>query len=68
MVKVASTVETEPMIVDIGGTKYYNRYPKIRQNDIGTNTSNKFIDSANISNLFLAGIGGKIVIAAIKPL
>lgn len=42
----------------IGNTVYKN-YPKIRQKDIGTNTSNKFIDSLNISNLYLDGIGGK---------
>lgn len=54
-VKVSSTIKTEPMVV--GGT-FYKSYPYIRQNDIGTNTSNLFIDSLNISNLYLDGIGG----------
>ena len=59
MVKVASTIETEPMILDItGGDTYYKKYPKIRQEDIGSDTSNKFIDTLNISNLLLSGIGG----------
>ena len=54
-VRVSSTVKTEPMIV---GNKSYKNYPYIRQEDIGTNTSNLFIDSLNISNLYLDGIGG----------
>ena len=59
MVKVSSTIETEPMILDItGGDTYYPKFPKIRQEDIGTDTSNKFIDTLNLSNLLLAGIGG----------
>ena len=55
-VKVSSTVETEPMIIN---NTFYKTYPKIRQEDIGTNTSNKFIDTLNISNLYLEGCGGK---------
>lgn len=59
-VKVSSTLETEPMIVEIAGAKtYYPKYPKIRQSDIGKDTSNMFIDTLNLSNLMLAGIGGK---------
>ena len=54
-VRVSSTIKTEPMIV---GDKFYKSYPYIRQEDIGTNTSNLFIDSLNISNLYLDGIGG----------
>ena len=62
MVKVSSTIETEPMILDItGGDTYYPKFPKIGQEDIGTDTSNKFIDTMNLSNLLLAGIGGKTV-------
>lgn len=38
--------------------KFYKWYPKIRQSDIGTNTSNKFIDTCSIANPFLALIGG----------
>ncbi len=54
-VKIASTTKTEPMII---GSKFYKNYPYIRQEDIGANTSNKFIDTLNISNLYLDGIGG----------
>lgn len=59
-VKLSSTVETEPMILNIIGEHFYPKYPKIRQADIGTDTSNKFIDTLNISNLMLEGIGGKL--------
>ena len=41
----------------INGT-YYKNYPLIRQNDIGPNTSNRFIDTLNLTNLYLDGIGG----------
>lgn len=54
--KVSSTVETEPMIIN---NTFYKNYPKLRQEDIGSNTSNKFIDTLNISNLYLEGCGGK---------
>lgn len=40
------------------GTEFYKNYPYIRQEDIGVNTSNRFIDTLNISNLYLDGIGG----------
>lgn len=55
-INVASTVETEPMVIN---GQFYPRYPKIREEDIGSNTSNKFIDTLNISNLFLKAIGGR---------
>lgn len=42
----------------IVNNKFYKSYPFIRQNDIESNTSNKFIDTLNISNLYLSGIGG----------
>ena len=54
-IRISSTTKTEPMILD---SKSYKSYPLIRQQDIGTNTSNKFIDTLNISNLYLDGIGG----------
>ena len=38
---------------------FYKYYPKIRQEDIGKNTSNMFVDTMQISNLYLKGIGGK---------
>lgn len=53
-IKVSSTVETEPMIVD---DEFYPKYPKIRQQDIESNTSNKFVDTLNMSNLWLDATG-----------
>lgn len=52
---VSSTKETEPMFID---NTVYTHYPKIREEDIGGNTSNKFIDTLHISNLYLPAIGG----------
>lgn len=60
-VRVSSTTKTEPMII---GNVSYKHYPYIRQEDLGTNTSNRFIDTMNISNLYLDGIGGKPSIIA----
>ena len=38
---------------------FYEYYPKIREEDIGIDTSNKFIDTTmNFSNLYLKGMGG----------
>lgn len=54
-VRVMSTLETEPMII-MG--ELYEHYPKIRKEDIGSNTSNKFKDTLNICNLYLDSIGG----------
>lgn len=54
-IRVSSTKETEPLYY---GTEFYPNYPKIREEDIGSNTSNKFIDTLRISNLFLEAIGG----------
>jgi hypothetical protein len=36
----------------------YKYYPKIREEDIGIDTSNKFVDTLRISNTYLPGIGG----------
>ena len=66
-VRIASTTKTEPMIV---GNKFYKNYPLIRQEDMGANTSNRFIDTLNISNLYLNGIGGDyepVTIVVVKP-
>ena len=52
---VSSTKETEPMYYD---NKFYKFYPKIRDTDIGTNTSNSFIDTMQMCNLHLKSIGG----------
>lgn len=54
-VRVSSTNEMEPIYV---GDTYYPYYPKIREEDIGTNTGNKFVDTMKLSNLYLPGLGG----------
>lgn len=54
-VTVSSTKETEPMIIN---NEIYKFYPKIREEDIGSNTSNKFVDTLQMSNLHLKSIGG----------
>lgn len=54
-VRISSTKQTEPMVID--GT-FYKWYPKIRQEDIGSHTSNTFVDTLSISNAFLGAIGG----------
>jgi DNA-directed RNA polymerase beta' subunit len=59
-ITVSSTKETEPMFFPDSKfqTKLYKRYPKIRSKDIGSNTSNMFIDTLNMSNVNLPSIGG----------
>lgn len=52
---ISSTKETEPMRFN---EVYYPYYPKIREEDIGSNTSNRFVDTMQISNLYLPGMGG----------
>ena len=37
---------------------YYPYYPKIREEDIGTDTSNLFVDTMKLSNLYLPGLSG----------
>ena len=54
-IKVISTIDTEPMIVN---GVYYKNYPKIKMEDINKNTSNKFIDVALPNNVRLDSIGG----------
>ena len=51
---VSSTKETEP--VAYNGV-YYPYYPKIRESDIGIDTSNSFIDTLQMSNNYLASMG-----------
>ena len=51
---VSSTKETEPIYYN---TTFYPRYPKIRQEDIGTDTSNKFVDTLNLSNCAIGSMG-----------
>lgn len=47
---LSSTKDTEPMYIN---NEYYPFYPKIREKDIGSNTSNTFVDTMQISNLYL---------------
>ena len=54
-INVSSTVKTEPMLVN---GKLYKHYPYIRKELIGTNTTDKFIDTLNMSNLYLSSVGG----------
>ena len=54
-VNISTLIETEPIYVN--GT-FYKFYPKIRKEDVGSNTSNRFIDTMNICNLYLKGICG----------
>ena len=54
-INVASMVETEPVFYN---GELYKRYPKITEDIIGTDTSNLFIDTLNISNVFLKRICG----------
>jgi hypothetical protein len=53
-IEVASTTETEPIIID---GEYYRFYPKIRQEDILNNSASKFVDTMQVSNLYLKGSG-----------
>ena len=53
-VVVSSTKETIPMYVN---GEFYPYYPKIRDKDIGMDTSNSFVDTLRISNLYLGGMG-----------
>lgn len=36
---------------------FYQWYPKFSDKDIGTETSDKFVDTMQMSNLYLAGLG-----------
>ena len=54
-IELSSTKETEPMHFD---DIFYPYYPKIREKDIGTDTSNRFVDTFKMSNLYLPGMKG----------
>lgn len=43
------------MVVD---NIFYRHYPKLRDSDINTDTSNIFVDTMNICNCYLKAIGG----------
>lgn len=52
---VDSTKEKEQLYIN---GVYYPYYPKIREEDINTNTGNRFIDTMRLSNLYLEGLNG----------
>lgn len=54
-VLVSTTLETEPMYFE---NTFYPKYPKIREDMIGKDTSNMFIDTLRFSNLHLKRIVG----------
>lgn len=54
-VHISTLKETEPVYVN---GQFYRWYPRIRKEDIGSDTSNRFIDTLNISNLLIGGMGG----------
>lgn len=54
-VRISSTNKTIPVVMN---NTLYRWYPYIREKDIGSNTSNSFVDTLNISNLHLKSIGG----------
>lgn len=53
-IHVNSMISTEPMVVN---GEFYKWYPKIRQEDIGKDTSNKFVDTCQISNTYCKMMG-----------
>lgn len=54
LINISTIKQTEPIYV---GNTYYRWYPKLRNEDVGSNTSNKFIDTLNICNLMIGGMG-----------
>jgi hypothetical protein len=46
--------KTEPMVIN---GVFYQWFPKIRQNDIGSNTANKFIDTLQLCNPYCILMG-----------
>ena len=56
---VSSTKVTEPMVYNMYGNNIIARnYPRIRDEDIGTDTSNMFVDTLQICNAYLVSCGG----------
>ena len=51
---ISSTKRTRPMVV---GGKLYKWYPDIQADEIGKETSSKFVDTLSVSNLYLSGAG-----------
>lgn len=54
-IEVSSTKETEPVYIN---GALYKFYPKIREHEIGRPTKDKFVDTMQICNLYLKGMGG----------
>lgn len=54
-IEVSSTKNTEQIYFN---NTYYKYYPIIREEDIGSNTGNKFVDTLKLSNLYLPGLTG----------
>ena len=53
-INITTTVQTEQLVFN---NIYYPFYPRIRESDIGIDTSNTFIDTLQPSNNFLASCG-----------
>ena len=51
---ISCTKKTIPCVIN---GVLYKWYPDIKEEDIGTETSNKFIDTFSMSNLYLSGAG-----------
>lgn len=54
-IRIASMTETEKVFIN---NAFYPYYPKIREEDINSNTSNKFKDTLCLCNSLLAIMGG----------
>lgn len=52
-IEISSTKDIEPLYVN---GEFYPFYPKIRKEDINQPTSNKFIDTMQVCNLYLKGM------------
>lgn len=53
-VNISTLRQMEPIYVN---GNYYRFYPKIREKDVGANTSNMFVDTLQISNLHIGAMG-----------
>lgn len=53
-IEIATTKETEPLYIN---GEYYPYYPKIRQDEMLKPTKSKFIDTMQVCNLYLKGMG-----------
>ena len=54
-IRVSSTLKTKPMIIE---NTFYQFYPDISEDDIGTDTTNKFTDTTKLCNLYLESMCG----------